>query len=184
MSRFRFFVLLLLFGCSAACFPQAGYLHVELQGGYELFHDMSGKSGYDINIGCRYTLDNRFFAACMLHGGINDGTYEGIYAGEPTRLDHTMREYMIGVGPGVYLYNGGNRWIFADVMAGYGFGEELKSSSESETTSLDGFAASARLGAEYQMKNGWVVGANVGGYLVGGTVRPAVNLKWGMFLNL
>lgn len=34
------------------------------------------------------------------------------------------------------------------------------------------------------MKNGWVVGANVGGYLVGGTVRPAVNLKWGMFLNL
>ncbi|NPD90856.1 outer membrane beta-barrel protein [Xylanibacter muris] len=173
-----------IFMIAATCRAQTGYLHIELQGGYELFHDMSNKSGYDINIGCRYAFNERFFAACTLHGGINNGTYEGIYAGEPTKLDHTMREYMIGAGPGIYLYNGGNKWIYADILAGYGFGEELKASSESQSKSLNGFASAARIGAEYQTKNGWIIGLNAGGYLVGGELRPAINMKFGVFFNL
>lgn len=185
MKILRYFIFLsLLFYYGGKCFAQAGYLHIELQGGYEYFSTMSNKSGFDFNIGCRYAFDDRYFAAAMLHSGINNGTYEGMYAGEKTDLDHTLREYMIGVGPGLYLYNGGNRWIYADLLAGYGFGEELKSSSDSRSESLEDFALALHLGAEYQISNGWVIGGCIGGYYVGGEIRPALNLKWGIFLNL
>lgn len=183
MKRLRFWLAWLLGCCAVSGFAQAGYLHVELQAGYELFPEMSAKSGYDINIGGRYAFNDRYFVAGTLHGGINNGTYEGVYAGEPTRLDHTLRSYMVGVGPGVYLYNGGDGWIYADVLAGYGFGEELKSSAESRSKSLAGLAAALRLGVEKQLA-GHIVGLSVGGYLVGGRIRPAINLKWGLFLNL
>lgn len=166
------------------CRAQAGYWHIELQGGYELFHDMSNKSGYDLGLGCRYGINERFYGAFMLHGGINNGHYEGIYASEKTKLDHTMREYMIGLGPGMYLYNGGNSWIFAEILLGYGFGEELKSAEESTRKSLDGFASAARIGVDFQISNGLILGLNTGAYLVGGEVRPVVNVKVGMLLNL
>lgn len=185
-NNFVIFVLLCLLTLLFAtdCRAQAGYLHVELQGGYELFHDMNNKSGYDYGIGCRYAFNDKFFASCLLHGGINNGTYKGMYAGEMINLDHTMREYMIGAGPGMYLYNGGNRWIFADILFGYGFGEELKSASESIKKSLNSFASAARIGVEYQLNNGIIIGLNTGGYLVGGQIRPVLNFKVGAFLNL
>ncbi len=184
MKLLRIFVIFLLFCYSRENFAQNGYLHVELQGGYEYFSKMSDKSGYDFNIGCRYAFSDRYFAAAMLHSGINNGTYEGLYAGEIADLDHTLREYLVGIGPGIYLYNGGNRWIYADLLAGYGFGEELKSSAASHSKSLESFAIAIHLGAEYQIANGWVIGAGIGGYYVGREICPAVNLKWGVFLNL
>lgn len=166
------------------CRAQAEYVHIELQGGYEWFHDMSNKSGYSIGIGSRYSFNNRYFVSCLIHAGINNGSYDGVYAGEQTKLDHTLREYMIGAGPGVYIYNGGDKWIFADLLLGYGFGEELKSASESTSKTLNGFASAARIGAEFQINNGLILGVNTGGYLVGGQVRPVLNLKLGMFINL
>ncbi len=165
-------------------FAQADYTHVELQGGYEPFPGMSNKSGVCLNLGGRYAFNERFFVAAMIHSGINNGSYKGMYAGEKTRLKHNMREYMIGAGPGVYLYNGGDKWIYADVLLGYGFGEEKKASEDSYTKSLNGFAAAVQVGAERQTESGWVFGANLGGYFVGGEVRPALCLKCGLLLNL
>ncbi|WP_294628472.1 outer membrane beta-barrel protein [uncultured Bacteroides sp.] len=175
---------LLLLYVSVGCLAQAGYTHIEVQSGYELFPDMSNKSGFGLNIGGRYAFNDNCFVAGMLHCGVNNGSYNGMYAGEMTKLDHTLREYMLGVGPGMYLYNGGDRWIYVDVLFGYGFGEELKDASTCISRPLNGFATAARCGVEYQLKNGWIVGANIGGYLVGKHIRPAICLKWGVFLNL
>lgn len=119
----------------------------------------------------------------MIHSGINNGSYKGMYAGEKTKLKHNMREYMIGAGPGVYLYNGGDKWVYADVLLGYGFGEEKKASEDSSAKSLDGFAAALQIGAEGQTESGWIFGANMGGYVVGGKIRPALSLKCGLLLN-
>ena len=175
----------LLFLCIATkAFAQAGYTQIELQGGYELFPDMSKKSGVALNLGARYAFDERYFIAALLHCGINNGSYEGEYTGETTSLKHTMREYMLGVGPGIYLYNGTDQWIYADVLVGYGFGEELKASEDSKTRSLNGLATAVQIGAERQTSAGWIFGANLGGYLVGGKVRPAVCLKCGAFFNI
>lgn len=185
MNPLRFHLAaLLLCALSLSARAQAGYTHVDLQAGYELFPDMSSKSGYNLNIGTRYALNDKYFIAATLHAGINNGTYEGIYAGEPTQLDHTLREYMLGIGPGLYLYNGGDRWLYADLLAGYGFGEELKSSSDSQRTTLNGFASALRIGAEYQLKAGHIIGICAAAYLTGQQLRPAINLKYGLFLNL
>ncbi|MDC2175205.1 outer membrane beta-barrel protein [Bacteroides thetaiotaomicron] len=178
------FIIFLLFRTGMDCFSQEGYTHIELQGGYELFPDMSKKSGTSFNIGARYTFNEKYFVATLLHCGINNGTYEGVYAGETTKLDHTLREYMIGVGPGIYLYNGGNKWIYANILIGYGFGKELKTSANSTSGSLNSFATTSQVGIEYQLNNGWIIGANIGGYLVGGKIRPAACLKWGVLLSL
>lgn len=177
--------ILLSFYASVKCLAQAGYTHVELQGGYELFPNMSDKSGYGLNIGGRYTFNDRYFVAGILHCGINNGKYYGMYAGENTKLNHTLREYMLGAGPGIYLYNGGNQWIYADILFGYGFGEELKdNATESISKSLNSFATAVQCGVEYQLKSGWIIGVNIGGYLIDRNIRPIVCLKWGMFLNL
>ena len=182
LKRLLLFPLLL---CAwADGFAQEDYTHVELQGGYELFPGMSNKSGVCLNLGGRYAFNERFFAAAMIHSGINNGSYMGTYAGERTKLKHNMREYMIGAGPGVSVYNGGEKWIYADVLLGYGFGEERRASEESSTKSLDGFAAAAHIGAEGQTEGGWVLGASLGGYFVGGEIRPALSLKCGLLLNL
>lgn len=177
------FCLLLLCGATKA-FAQTGYTHIELQGGYELFPDMSKKSGGTLKFGARYAFDERFFMASMIHCGINNGSYEGVYAGETTSLKHTLREYMIGVGPGVYLYNGGDKWIYADILVGYGFGEELKASEDSERRSLSGFASAVQIGVERQTKGGWIVGVNAGAHLVGGKVRPDICLKCGALFSI
>lgn len=179
--RLLLFPLLLCVWASG--FAQAGYTHVELQGGYELFPGMSNKSGVCLNLGGRYAFNERLFVAAMIHSGINNGSYKGMYAGEKTKLKHNMREYMIGAGPGVYLYNGGDKWIYADVLLGYGFGEEKKASEDSSAKSLDGFAAAVQIGAEGQTESGWIFGANMGGYVVGGKIRPALSLKCGLLLN-
>lgn len=180
--------LLLLFGlflwAGAKGSAQTGYTHVELQGGYELFPSMSNKSGFCLNLGARYAFSEKFFIASLLHCGINNGTYEGVYAGETISLKHTLREYMLGAGPGIYLYNGGNKWIYADVLFGYGFGEELKASENSTSKSLNGFAAAVQLGIERQINNGLIIGVNTGVHLIGGKVSPSLCLKAGMFLNL
>ncbi len=167
-----------------ACFGQAGYTHVELQGGYELFPDMSSKSGLGLNLGARYAFDEKYFIATLLHCGINNGSYKDLYAGETTKLKHTLREYMIGAGPGIYLYNGGSEWIYTDILIGYGFGEELKASENSRRRSLNGLASAIQIGVERQTESGWVVGMNLGGYLVGGNIRPAISVKCGALLNI
>ena len=95
-----------------------------------------------------------------------------------------MREYMLGVGPGIYLYNGGDQWIYADVLVGYGFGEELKSSEDSERRSLNGLATAVQIGIERQTKSGWIIGINTGGFLVGGKIRPTVCLKCGALFSI
>ncbi len=184
MSRLRFLTVLLLGSLGLCAGAQAEYTHIDLQGGYELFPDMSCKSGYNLNIGMRYVWNERYFVSATLHAGINNGTYEALYAGEYAQLDHTLREYMAGIGPGIYLYNGGDRWIYADILAGYGFGEELKASSDSQTSSLNGFASAVRIGVEYQLNAGHIIGVCAGGYMTGKQIRPAVNLKYGLFLNL
>ena len=99
----RLLLFPLLLCAWASGFAQAGYTHVELQGGYELFPGMSNKSGVCLNLGGRYAFNERLFVAAMIHSGINNGSYKGMYAGEKTKLKHNMREYMIGAGPGVYL---------------------------------------------------------------------------------
>ncbi|MCD8237378.1 MAG: outer membrane beta-barrel protein [Prevotellaceae bacterium] len=177
-------LILLSFLIGMNSFAQTGYTHIELQGGYELFPDMSNKSGIGFNVGARYAFTEKYFVATLLHCGINNGSYEGMYAGETTKLDHTLREYMIGAGPGIYLYNGGNKWIYTDILVGYGFGEELKSSENSSSKSLNSLAVTVQTGAEYQLNNGWIIGANIGGYLVGGKIRPAICLKWGVLITL
>ncbi len=160
LKSFLLFLPLLFVGTGALA--QVGYTHIELQGGYELFPDMSKKSGGNLNFGVRYAFSERYFMATIMHCGINNGSSEGQYAGEVTNLKHTMREYMLGVGPGIYLYNGGDQWIYADVLVGYGFGEELKSSEDS----------------------GWIIGINTGGFLVGGKIRPTVCLKCGALFSI
>jgi len=183
--QFRILLLLPLFFCTGvAGLAQAGYTHIELQGGYEYFPDMSKKSGIGLNLGARYAFDEKFFIAALIHSGINNGKYEGQYAGETTKLKHTMREYMIGAGPGFYLYNGGDKWIYADLLVGYGFGEELKASENSIRHSLNGLASAIQIGVERQADSGWIYGMNLGGYLVGGNVRPAISVKCGLLLNL
>ena len=91
---------------------------------------------------------------------------------------------MIGAGPGIYLYNGGSAWIYTDLIIGYGFGEELKASENSRSNSLDGLASAIRIGVERQTESGWIVGMNLGGYLVGGNVRPAICVKCGAMFNI
>ena len=177
-------IALLLCALSLCATAQTGYPQLDLQAGYELFPDMSCKSGYTLNIGTRYAFTDKYFIAATLHAGINNGTYEGIYAGERTQLDHTLREYMLGIGPGLYLYNGGDRWVYADLLVGYGFGEQLKASSDSQCTTLNGFASALRIGAEYQLKAGHIIGICAAAYLTGQQLRPAINLKYGLFLNL
>lgn len=184
MTTLRYLVTLLWCSLSLWTRAQAGYTQIDLQAGYELFPDMSCKSGYNLNIGMRYAFSDKYYASATLHAGINNGTYQAVYAGEPAQLDHTLREYMLGIGPGVYLYNGGNRWLYADLLVGYGFGEELKASSASQSTPLSGFASAVRIGAEYQLTTGHVIGICAGGYLTGKQLRPAINLKYGLFLNL
>lgn len=165
-------------------FAQAGYTHVEIQGGYEMFPDMSKKSGLSLNLGARYSFNERYFVATMLHCGINNGSYDGVYAGEQTKLDHTLREYIIGAGPGIYLYNGGDKWIYTDLLVGYGFGEELKSSENSSSRSLSGFATAAQVGVEYQLNNGLILGSNIAGYYIGERISFSINLKCGVLLNI
>jgi len=163
---------------------QADYTHIELQCGYELSSYMSNKSGVSLNMGGRYAFSERYFVAALVHCGINNGTYKGIYAGETTDLKHTLREYMIGAGPGIYLYNGGNKWIYADVFVGYGFGEERKASENSTSRSLNGFATAVQVGVERQTKGGWILGVNMGGHLIGGKVSPTVCLKCGALFSI
>lgn len=182
LKSFLLFLPLLFVGTGALA--QVGYTHIELQGGYELFPDMSKKSGGNLNFGVRYAFSERYFMATIMHCGINNGSYEGQYAGEVTNLKHTMREYMLGVGPGIYLYNGGDQWIYADVLVGYGFGEELKSSEDSERRSLNGLATAVQIGIERQTNSGWIIGINTGGFLVGGKIRPTVCLKCGALFSI
>ena len=91
----RLLLFPLLLCAWASGFAQAGYTHVELQGGYELFPGMSNKSGVCLNLGGRYAFNERLFVAAMIHSGINNGSYKGMYAGEKTKLKHNMREYMM-----------------------------------------------------------------------------------------
>lgn len=177
-------LFLLFFSAVTNSFAQVGYTHIELQGGYELFPNMSNKSGISLNMGARYAFDERYFAAALLHCGINNGSYDGLYAGEITKLKHTLREYIIGVGPGVYLYNGGDKWIYADILVGYGCGEERKASENSTSRSLNGFATIVQVGVERQLNSGWIIGVNMDGYLVGGKIRPAVCLKCGALFSI
>lgn len=121
MVVIRFFVISQMLCICEICMAQADCFHVEFQARYEFFHVMSNKSGCDFNIGCRYAFDDRYYAALILHGGIDNGSYKGVYAGEITKLDHTMCEYMLGVGPEFYLYSDCYRWIYVDIIAGYGF---------------------------------------------------------------
>lgn len=181
LKLFLLFPLFLYVGTNS--FAQVSYTHIELQGGYELFPDMSKKSGTSLNMGIRYAFDERYFIAALMHCGINNGSYKGLYAGEITNLKHTLREYMIGVGPGIYLYNGGNKWIYADILIGYGFGEELKVSENSTSQSLNGFATTVQVGIERQTNRGWIIGVNMGGHLVGGKLRPEVCLKCGALFS-
>lgn len=183
--KLRILLLLpLLFCTGIAGLAQAGYTHIELQGGYEFFPGMSNKSGIGLNFGARYAFDEKYYVAALIHSGINNGKYEGLYAGETTKLKHTMREYMVGAGPGFYLYNGGDKWIYADLLIGYGFGEELKASENSTTKSLNSIASALRMGVEQQTDGGWIFGVNLGGYLVGGKIRPAICLKGGALFNI
>ena len=77
----RLLLFPLLLCAWASGFAQAGYTHVELQGGYELFPGMSNKSGVCLNLGGRYAFNERLFVAAMIHSGINNGSYKGMYAG-------------------------------------------------------------------------------------------------------
>ena len=109
MKRTAFIILLIL--CAAAkSSAQEKLTHFEVYGGYECFPDMTNKSGWSINAGAGYAFTQKYYMAAMLHCGINNGKFTGMYAGEKTRLSHNLREYMIGIGPGVYLYNGGDKW--------------------------------------------------------------------------
>ena len=53
----RLLLFPLLLCAWASGFAQAGYTHVELQGGYELFPGMSNKSGVCLNLGGRYAFN-------------------------------------------------------------------------------------------------------------------------------
>lgn len=184
MKRTILYTLLIL--CAAAkSSAQEKLTHFEVYGGYECFPDMTNKSGWSINAGAGYAFTQKYYMAAMLHCGINNGKFTGMYAGEKTRLSHNLREYMIGIGPGIYLYNGGDKWIHADVLLGYGFGEETKDGSdEAKRKSLDSFATAVRLGLEYQLNNGIILGINAGGYYVGNEIRPAVCAKIGFYTPL
>ena len=54
LKSFLLFLPLLFVGTGALA--QVGYTHIELQGGYELFPDMSKKSGGNLNFGVRYAF--------------------------------------------------------------------------------------------------------------------------------
>ena len=59
----RLLLFPLLLCAWASGFAQAGYTHVELQGGYELFPGMSNKSGVCLNLGGRYAFNERLFGS-------------------------------------------------------------------------------------------------------------------------
>ena len=59
LKSFLLFLPLLFVGTGALA--QVGYTHIELQGGYELFPDMSKKSGGNLNFGVRYAFSERYF---------------------------------------------------------------------------------------------------------------------------
>ena len=65
-----------IFSAVTDSFAQVGYTHIELQGGYESFPNMSNKSGISLNMGARYAFDERYFAAVLLHCDINNGSYD------------------------------------------------------------------------------------------------------------
>lgn len=172
-----------------ACLPghagaQPRIPHFEIQAGCEYMYEMSRKPGVAVDVGGRIGITDKYYAAASLHAGINNGYYTVEDDGEQMQREDNLREYMLGIGPGVYLYSEGDRWINAELLMGYGFGERTSQKIAENDRPLNGFAAAFRIGTEFAMSNGLIWGLNTAAYCIGKKIHPAINLKIGFFLDL
>lgn len=171
---------------------QKGYYQLSVGGGYEHFTQMYKSAGWNLNIDGKYHITDYWYAAATLHCGVNNGTkteYHEVYGiTEKYRLDNTLREYLLGIGPGVNFLRDGNRWAYLHALIGYGWGEELKSEwgnnvPENIPVSFrNGLGGAISLGYDYQ-PNSWIFGAALNTYYIGDRINVSLNLKVGFFLS-
>lgn len=167
---------------------QAQYIHVDVSAGIQYFNGMSSKAGWDYNIGGRLLFNDHWYVAALIHQGINRGKYDGMYAGEMTKLDHRSEAALFGVGPG-YMYKlSDDVTLMAHFIGGWGALEktgnpEVKNISDIETYIYKGFSAAAVVGLEYQL-NTYVWGVNLTSHYIDKQIMPSVNLKFGLYFVL
>lgn len=184
------FILIGAWFATAPLYGQKHLLHIDVQAGYEYFPRMSRPSGWNADISSRWGFTDRIFATLRLHGGINRGYTDRATAGGHVRQSHNMEEYMLGVGPGIYLYNKNGCWIYAEISGGYGWGEKTGIPSHgnpTETTAhpFRGAAAALRAGIEKQVGHGHILGIVCGANsYIGEGCYPTVAIKYGVWLDL
>lgn len=169
---------------------QKGLLHIDLQGGYAYFPRMSRPSGWNFNIGSRWGITDRYFAALQLNGGINHGHTRQMYAGEMTRTDHDKNTYMLGAGPGIYLYNSTACQVYTHLALGYGWGEEngkpdTAHPDEISRRTFCGVAMMWQAGVEREVGGWHILGLGCGlSYIWGERPLPTIYLKYGLYFDL
>lgn len=164
------------------CWAQKEYSHFEAQAGYELFPDLKQKSGVTFGLGGRYNFNDRYFAAALLQYGMSIGNF-GNSDDLFDTTDYSLREYMIGVGPGMYLFNWEDGWVYADVLLGYGRGLNTDIPDYYSTGFLKKFAGAVQVGIEYVTVGDCIVGANISSFLLGGKFRASIGIKCGLLLD-
>jgi len=167
---------------------RAQYIHLDVSAGIQYFDGMTQKIGWDYNIGGRLLFNDRWFLGALIHQGINNGKYDGIYAGEPARLDHNRTATLFAIGPG-YMHMLDERVMAsAQLLAGYGTLEtdgnpKVKEPDDVESHSFKKFSCAAVLGLDYILD--WIViGTNLTTHYIDGHVMPSVNLKFGFYFVL
>lgn len=166
----------------------AQYIHIDISAGIQYFDGMSEKIGWDYNIGGRLLLNEKWFLGALVHQGINKGKYDGMYAGEPSKLEHERNAAFFGLGPG-YMYKVNDALkAFGQVLGGWGAMETIgnpnvKVVNDIESHTYKGFSAAVVLGVEQNL-NGHVLGVNLTTHCIDSHIMPSINLKYGIYFVL
>lgn len=183
------FVILGLFSC-VQVYAQNGKNQFAIQGGYEVFPHLSRVSGGNIGIEFKHYLNNRIYFLSNFHAGINDGSLDISYKNNNVLTDielkNTQRDYMLGMGIGIDVFQKENHKVYVQSTVGLGSStvryDDFDLSSKIINTLENNYiryALSVSAGYDYRVTEYLAIGINYTGYQIGDNFdfKHTCNLK-------
>lgn len=189
----RIFITIVLLSAAISASAQKKHAQAYLGAGYGIFSgDMYNAGGADFNIGIKYFATDYVFIDLTAQLGSSKGHKTQTINEPPTseRLEHTLAEYGIMLGPGYNLYNNGQSRLYVKAQAGYTWGHEYKDvwdavsrlPDSADTPYRPGFAAACSLGYDWQKAGSamsW--GGKMNVYYIRGHAFATLNAQIGVF---
>lgn len=187
----KLLMLLFLVSFPLFSFAQKGKNQFALFAGYEYFPEQWDGKGYNIGLEFKRYVSKRFYAATVFHAGINNGShinnYESNNVTHSFYLHNSVRNYMLGFGPGFDILHLDKHQVYIQAAVGLASSEQKKDGVEISPDNrhtiktfeekILRFGLSTSVGYDYAITDWLTLGANYTGWYIGYDFNSSINGK-------